>query len=270
MSKRRKARPHRETLDEMEGQLESLASGTSIARLAAIDDTIYAPGGVLTRIIRRPDREALVKEAVEHSGTGAEVRETLLAIGTREFGMDPLDLGKAVPGLLSPATDPGLAESFYMEDIRHRLRQDHAFILSDPDTLSVAELAVRAGDLGGSDHPVNVMVGVVPWSYALLVRKTENLRTVFGLKETSPTWMRGIAFEPHLDEDKPFVRTTELPLDPTQADKLFRWLFFDVVHARLFTPPGPTGPEGGRSSQFDSWLGRGVERTPGTTGEGGE
>ena len=76
--------------------------------------------------------------------------------------------------------------------------------------------------------------------------------------------------QPHLDEEKPFVRTTELPMDPVQADELFRWLFFDVVHPRLFTPPGLAGPEGGKPPPFNSWLGHGIGRTPGTTREGGE
>ena len=246
MSKRRKVRPHHETLDELEISLEALASGTSAAKLAAIDDIIYAPSGILTRIIRHPDKEALVKEAQVHAGTGVEIRETLLAIGAREFGMEPLDIDKAVPGMLAPMTDPGLAESFYMDDVRHLLQDDHAFILSDTSTLSVAELAVRAGDPGDSDHLVNVMVGVVPWSYALLVRKTDNLRDVFGLKDSDPAWLRGIAFEPHLDEESSFVRTTALPVNPLQADKLFRWLFFEVVHPRLFTPPDLAEPERGK------------------------
>ena len=270
MSKRRRVQPHHETLDELERQLEALAVGTSIARLVDIDDAIYAPGGILTSIIHHPDKETLVKEVLEHAGTGTGVREALFAIATREFGMEPIDLGKAVPGLLSPMTDPGLAESFYMDDIRHRLRQDHAIILSSPDTLSVTELAVRDGDPGDSDHLVNVIVGVVPWSYALLVRKTENLRMVLGLKESSSTWMRGITFDLHLDEEKPFVRTMELPMDPAQADELFRWLFFDVIHPRLFPPPDLAGPEGGKPPLFNSWLGHGIGRTPGATREGGE
>jgi hypothetical protein len=255
MSKRRRASHHSDPFADFAKSVEAQASKTSIAKLVEIDDLIYAPGGVLSDILRHPKREVLVKEAREHAGTGAEIRETLLAIGAREFGIETRDLGKAVPTMLSPMTDPGLAESFYMDDLRHRLRDDHAFILSDADTLSVVELIVRDGNPEAGASRVNVVVGVVPWNYALLIRKTDNIREIFGFKDSDSMWLRGIAYEPHLDETKPFVRTAELPVNPVQADEQFRWLFFDVIHRRLFTPPDLTESKGGKSPPFDSWLG---------------
>ncbi|MDE1822239.1 MAG: hypothetical protein KGJ23_14170 [Euryarchaeota archaeon] len=228
---------------------------TRIAQLMAVDDTIYAPGGILSHVMAHPQREALVKEAREHAGTGFEVRETLLAIGVREFGMKPFDLGKAVPLMLSPMTEPGLSDSFYLEDIAPQLRNGHALLLSDPHALTLVELLLndRKGD--GAAAVVGILVGVVPWTYALLVRKTEALRRVLQLNEGDPSWERGIAFEPHLDAKAPFVRTVRLPHEPEQAAKLLRWLLLGVVHAKLTVPPDARGGRKRRHAANSEWLG---------------
>lgn len=237
MTRRKRSQPLGGTLAEMEESILALAARSSISKLIEIDNFIFTTGGIVGDIRRHPRPKALLKEAIRYKRTGAEVRKAFLAIGVREFGREPLDFGKAVPGTLFPMRDPGRAEAFYMGKVRRLLRNEHALILADADTLAGMEVVARAGEPRDGKGKVNVLVGVIPWSYALLVRKNDSLREILRFKDNDPAWLRGIAYEPHLDGKRLSVRTTELPANPLRADKQFRRLFFEVLHPRLFTPP---------------------------------
>jgi len=218
---------------------------SSVAQLVEVDDALYGQKGVLGRIMRCEGREALLEEVWKEGRTGLTIRQALLDIGAREFGMKPLNLAQVVPRLLPAPAAPEEARTFYHE-LRRRLEDGHALIIADAISFALVELLERReGEEGG----LQVIVGLIPWNYVLVASKTPKLRDAIGLKDDDPKWATGVAFELLLDDEEPLVRVVSQPEDPVEADEVFQWLWA-VLHRNLFAPPAV-----GERPNSKSWLG---------------
>lgn len=212
---------------------------TGIAQMGAVDDALYGSGGLMSHVVRRENRESLVAGIRKAAGNGLTLRQAMLDICAREFGRPPLDLSRALPGALSPPGGPESEVLAFWLQIRHSLEEGHALIFAEPELLSVTELVVRRLQPGEDDADIPlVLVGFVPWEYALLARKTSGLRNALGLQKDEEKWSRGVAFEFLPDREEPTLRTVWRPEDPAQADEVFRWLLLEVLHPRLTVPNG--------------------------------
>lgn len=206
---------------------------TTVMALTALDNALYSPGGLLTRFIRRDDKETLIEEVKAAAKTGLTLRQRMLDIATREFGAKGRSLKDDLPHAISPPGEPEEDVLTFYGDIRRRLDDHHALVIAEPPLLSLAEW------LGGSGagEPSSVIVGFVPWEYVLLAPKTPGLRDALGLQKDPEKWEKGVAYEFLPDTEEPTLRTVSRPDDPEMADTLYQWLFREVLHPRLVQPP---------------------------------
>ncbi|MHB1916974.1 MAG: hypothetical protein ACYCPN_07185 [Thermoplasmata archaeon] len=202
-----------------------------------MDDALYAPGGVLSHIARRGEREALVEEVKRAGQDGLTIRQAMLDLGAREFGMKPLQLAQRLPRALSPPAGPAEAVRAFWNEVRHLLEQGHALVLAEPDLLSITELLLtRTSPAAGGDEAPRLVVGFVPGEYALLAKKTPSLREALGLQKDVEKWEKGVAYEFLPDREEPTLRTVSMPETPDLADQLYDWLLLETLHRRLVVP----------------------------------
>ncbi len=131
---------------------------TTVMTLTALDNALYSPGGLLTRFIRRDDKEALIEEVKSAAKTGLTLRQRMLDIATREFGAKVRSLKDDLPRAISPPGGPEEEVLTFYGDIRRRLDDRHALVIAEPPLLSLVEWL---GGSGAEERSI-VIVGFVP------------------------------------------------------------------------------------------------------------
>ncbi|MHB1916976.1 MAG: hypothetical protein ACYCPN_07195 [Thermoplasmata archaeon] len=212
-------------------------------RLLEVDEALFGKGGVVRRVMKAKGGKSMLEGVMQKASRGGGLRQPLLDLGAAHFGMDPLDLGRAVPGLVNApfSLDESLVSSFY-QLVQHQLEEGWALVMGEAEPMALVEALYVPG--GPQEGDFKVVVGIVPGRYLGVVKKGPELRRLLSIPDEAE-FANTLAFVLLMEGEKPAVATWVRPDDPAEAESLVQWLLQET-HKGLFlaeAAPYPVGDE---------------------------
>lgn len=203
-----------------------------VTKLLKVDDLLFGREGVVERVAKHPKGMAMLEEVVEQAYRCGGIRQPLLDLGAAHFGMEPLDLGRAVPGLVNAPMwrDLNLVASFY-ELLIEQLNDGWVLVLGETEPMALVDALYVPG--GPLEKEFKVIVGVVPGRYVGVAKKRSELQRLCSMTEPKE-FERTVALALSMDaKGRPAVSNEMEPEDEEEASRLALRLVMEV-HESLF------------------------------------